>query len=179
MTKKILLISLLLISCNQEKEILNKKYFDLKGFSESLILSLENQKPEVLKTWQIGKQKETKTTKDIEWAKELSLFVEADLNKSAFVNSYEISENQNIINYKLKKSESLPVKMMTIETLTENDSKQISVETSSSNYLFKNSSEIKMKTKNGKLQAYSVFSIQKLFLSKPDTSFVEGQRIGL
>jgi hypothetical protein len=179
MTKKILLISLLLISCNQEKEILNKKYFDLKGFSESLILRLENQKPEVLKTWQIGKQKETKTTKDIEWAKELSLFVEADLNKSAFVNSYEVSENQNIINYKLKKSESLPVKMMTIETLTENDSKQISVETSSSNYLFKNSSEIKMKTKNGKLQAYSVFSIQKLFLSKPDTSFVEGQRIGL
>lgn len=178
MTKKILLISLLLISCNQEKEILNKKYFDLKGFSESLILSLENQKPEVLKTWQIGKQKETKTTKDIEWAKELSLFVEADLNKSAFVNSYEVSENQNIINYKLKKSESLPVKMMTIETLTENDSKQISVETSSSNYLFKNSSEIKMKTKNGKLQAYSVFSIQKLFLSKPDTSFVEGQLIG-
>lgn len=175
MTKKILLISLLLTSCNQEKELLNKKYFDLKGFSESIIEGLENKNPTVLKTWQIGNQKETKNTRDIDWAKELSLFVEADLNKSAFVNSYEISKNQNIINYKLKKSESLPVKMMTIETLTENDSKQIAVETSSSNYLFKNSSEIKMKTKNGKLQAYSVFSIQKLFLSKPDTSYVEGK----
>ena len=147
----------------------------MKGFSESIIEGLENQNPAVLKTWQIGNQKETKNTRDIDWAKELSLFVEADLNKSAFVNSYEISDNQNIINYKLKKSESLPVKMMTIETLTENDSKQIAVETSSSNYLFKNSSEIKMKTKNGKLQAYSVFSIQKLFLSKPDTSYVEGK----
>ncbi|MCP9756250.1 hypothetical protein EGI26_13890 [Lacihabitans sp. CCS-44] len=179
MPKIILLIPLLLLSCNQEKELLNKKYFDLKEFSESLILSLENQKPEVLKTWQIGKQKETKTTKDIEWTKELSLFVEADLNKSAFVNSYEIFENKGIISYKLKKSESLPVKKMTIEKLKEKDSKEISVEISTSNYLFKNASEIKMKIKNGKLQAYSVFSIQKLFLSKPDTSFVEGQLVGL
>ena len=179
MIKKSLLISLLLASCNQEKEILNKKYFDLKGFSESLILRLENQKPEVIKTWQIGKQKETKTTKEIEWDKELSLFVEADLNKSAFVNSYEKSEKQGIQSYKLKNSESLPVKLMSIESLADEDSKEISVEMSTSNYLFKNASKIKMKTKNGKLQAYSVFSIQKLFLSKPDTSFVEGQIIGL
>ena len=175
MTKKIFLISLLLTSCNQDKELLNKKYFDLKGFSKSIIQTLERQKPDVRKTWQIGKQKEIKNTNDIDWAKELSLFAEADLNKSAFVNSYEISENQNIINYRLKKSESLPVKTMTIETLDGNNSKQISVETSTSNYLFKNISEIKLKTKNGKLQEYSVYSIQKLFLSKPDTSYVEGK----
>lgn len=175
MTKKTVLISLLLISCGQEKELSTKKYFDLKGFTQSTIETLQRQKPAVRKTWQIGKQKESKNTNDIDWPKELSLFAEADLNKSAFVNSYEISENQNVINYKLKKTESLPVKTMTIETLSEKDSKQISVETTTSNYLFKNRSEIKLKTKNGKLQEYSVYSIQKLFLSEPDTSYINGR----
>jgi hypothetical protein len=179
MTKKILLISLLLISCSQGEQLSTKKYFDLKGFSESIIRALERQKPEVSKTWQIGKQKEIKTTNDIDWAKELSLFTEADLNKSAFVNSYEISENQYAINYKLKKSETLPVKTMTIETMAGEDSKQISVKTTTSNYLFKNMSEIKLKTKNGKLQEYSVYSIQKLFMSKADTSYINGQIINL
>jgi hypothetical protein len=179
MTKKILLISLFFVSCKQEKQITNKKYFDLKGFSESIIAELEIKKPEVTKVWQIGNNKETKSTKDIDWAKELSLFVESDLNKRAFVNSYSIKETSKGVNYKLKPGESLLVKSMAIENLEEKNSKIISIETSTSNYLFKTNSKIMMKTKNGKLQEYSVYSIQKLFLSTPDTSSIDGRIINL
>jgi hypothetical protein len=179
MTKKILLISLFFVSCKQEKQITNKKYFDLKGFSESIIAELEIKKPEVTKVWQIGNNKETKSTNDIDWAKELSLFVESDLNKRAFVNSYSIKETSKGVNYKLKPGESLLVKSMAIENLEEKNSKIISIETSTSNYLFKTNSKIMMKTKNGKLQEYSVYSIQKLFLSKPDTSSIDGKIINL
>lgn len=175
MTKKILLISLFFVSCKQEKPIANKKYFDLKGFSASIITELEIKKPEVTKVWQIGNQKETKSTKDIDWGKELSLFVDADLNKSAFVNSYSINETPKGVNYKLKPAESLLVKSMAVEDLEEKNSKLIRIETSTSNYLFKTNSKIMMKTKNGKLHEYSVYSIQKLFLSKPDTSSIEGK----
>jgi hypothetical protein len=179
MTKKILLISLFFVSCKQEKQITNKKYFDLKGFSESIIAELEIKKPEVTKVWQIGNNKETKSTNDIDWAKELSLFVESDLNKRAFVNSYSIKETSKGVNYKLKPGESLLVKSMAIENLEEKNSKIISIETSTSNYLFKTNSKMMMKTKNGKLNAYSVYSIQKLFLSKPDTSSIDGKIINL
>ena len=179
MIKKILLISLFLVSCNQEQQIINKKYFDLKGFSESIIKELEIKKPEVTKVWQIGNQKETKSTHDVDWKKELSLFVDADLNKRAFVNSYSIHETSKGVNYKLKPGESLLVKSMAIENLEEKNSKIISIETSTSNYLFKTNSKIIMKTKNEKLHEYSVYSIQKLFLSKPDTSSIEGKLINL
>ncbi len=179
MTKKILLISLFFVSCKQEKQITNKKYFDLKGFSESIIAELEIRKPEIKKVWQIGSLKETKSTKDIDWVKELSLFVDADLNKSAFVNSYSINESSKGINYKLKPTESLLVKSMKVENLEEKNSKQIIIETSTSNYLFKTNSKMMIKTKNGKLQEYSVYSIQKLFLSKPDTSSIKGSTIAL
>lgn len=174
MTKKILLISLFFVSCKQEKQITNKKYFDLKGFSESIIAELEIRKPDVTKVWQIGNLKETKSTKDIDWAKELSLFVESDLNKSAFINSYSTNQTPKGIIYRIKSSESLLVKSMAIENLGEKDSKLIRIETSTSNYLFKTHSDIMMKTKNGKLQEYSVYIIQKLFLSKPDTSSIKG-----
>lgn len=171
---KILLITLLLTACNQEKELSSKKYFDLKGFSTSLVQDLKTQKPEVTKNWQIGGEHEVKTVRDIDWDKELSLFVDADLNKSAFTNSYEISNNQTLTIYKLKPNESLPVKAMSIKTTLPEDSKDISIKTSTSNYLFETQSDIALKTKNGKLQEYSVFTIQKLFLSKPDTSYIQG-----
>ena len=167
MIKKILLISLFLVSCNQEQQIINKKYFDLKGFSESIIKELEIKKPEVTKVWQIGNQKETKSTHDVDW------------KKRAFVNSYSIHETSKGVNYKLKPGESLLVKSMAIENLEEKNSKIISIETSTSNYLFKTNSKIIMKTKNEKLHEYSVYSIQKLFLSKPDTSSIEGKLINL
>ncbi len=179
MTKKILLISLFFVSCKQENQVTNKKYFDLKGFSESIIKELEIKKPEVTKVWQIGNLKETKSTFDVDWKKELSLFVDADLNKRAFINSYTINETSKGVYYKLKPTESLLVKSMAVENLEEMDSKLIRIETSTSNYLFKTNSKILMKTKNGKLHEYSVYSIQKLFLSKPDTSSIVGKLIEL
>lgn len=179
MTKKILLISLFFVSCKQENQVTNKKYFDLKGFSESIIKELEIKKPEVTKVWQIGNLKETNSTFDVDWNKELSLFVDADLNKRAFINSYIINETSKGVYYKLKPTESLLVKSMAVENLEEMDSKLIRIETSTSNYLFKTNSKILMKTKNGKLHEYSVYSIQKLFLSKPDTSSIVGKLIEL
>jgi hypothetical protein len=179
MTKKILLIYIFFVSCKQENQITNKKYFDLKGFSESIIKGLENKRPEVTKVWQIGNQKETKSIRDVDWNKELSLFVDADLNKRAFINSYSINETSKGVYYKLKPTESLWVKSMAIENLGEKDSKLIRIETSTSNYLFKTNSKIFMKTKNGNLHEYSVYSVQKLFLSKPDTSSIKGMLINL
>ena len=182
MNKKILLlfpIFLILLSCNQEKELSSKKYFDLKGFSDAIITNLSSQKPEVTKVWQLGNQKETKTTNDINWERELGIFKDADLNKSAFVNSYNVIKSRNSEKYELKTGETLPVKKMNIESLPEIEAKLITVETSTSNYLFKTNSEISLKTKNGKLLAYSVFTIQKLFFSKPDTSIIKGAIISL
>lgn len=168
-------MSLIFISCNKEKDLTNKKYFDLKGFSESIIKELEKRKPQVTKTWQIGNQKETKNTKEIDWAKELSLFVDSDLNKKAFINSYVVSENEQTINYDLKPKENLSVKKMKIEGLVEKNSKRISISSSTSNYLFKTNSEIEMTVISGNLSEYSIYTIQKLFLSKPDTSIIKGK----
>jgi len=128
-TKKAILVALLLSSCKQEKEIEQKKYFDLKKLYTSIIQELKVEKPQVEKHWQIGSKKESKTTNDIDWEKELSLFLDADLNKSAYLNSYKISEKAGTKTYILKSGERLPVKKMVITEKPNKLSTEIYVKT--------------------------------------------------
>jgi hypothetical protein len=63
----------------------------------------------------VGESTGQKQTTDIDWAKELALFSQADLNKQAYQLSYTITKSgKNTLIYSLKSSENLPVKSLKI-----------------------------------------------------------------
>ena len=173
MLKKILFLSVIFSSCKDNSTVSIKKYADLKGLFENQISILNKTKPSVTKTWAIGGKTETKSTNDIDWEKELSLFKEADINKSAYLKSYDslISDDKTI--YSLKKSENLPIKR--IEIVGNMIPSHISILSKTDNYLFKSTSEYKIDFSDKKVKNYSVFTVQKMFFGKPDSSKIIGK----
>ncbi|WP_316815906.1 hypothetical protein [Pedobacter nyackensis] len=88
MNKKILLpgILLVLLGCNPtEKSQKNAlSYFDLKGYFDKEALRLTQSNPLVTKTVAVNQQTETKQVRMTDWAKELSVFSNADINRNAW-----------------------------------------------------------------------------------------------
>jgi hypothetical protein len=90
-------------------------YFDLKGFISNQITELNKRKPLVSKEMVMSKNKDNKQTTDIDWAKELELFMQADLNKQAYQLSYDILHPTPATDlYLLKSGEKLPVKSLKV-----------------------------------------------------------------
>ena len=78
------------------------KYFDLKGFFNADTARLNKLSPTVLKTVSHNKDSQTKEVKIDNWGRELSLFIDADINKPAWQNSYSITSDSSTLIYKSK-----------------------------------------------------------------------------
>jgi hypothetical protein len=108
---------ILLVNCTNPADTdAVQSYFDLKGFIEQQITELNKRRPLVSKEMTLGSQNENTQTNDIDWSRELELFIQADLNKQAYQLSYTISQpNAATYLYVLKSGEKLPVKSLKIE----------------------------------------------------------------
>lgn len=115
----ILLFSL--VSCRPEEtgDDAPKLYYDLKGFIENQIVYLNDKKPKVSKTAVLGSKREVSETREVDWKKELELFVQADINKPSYRQSYEVIGNGPLhYEYRLKSGNDLPVAYLKIDTDT-------------------------------------------------------------
>lgn len=84
-------IILLLSGCfsaEKEKNTQPIYYFDLKGYFTKTASELNSKKPLVNKTASKNELSENKNLKIKDWKTELALFMDADINKSAWKNSY-------------------------------------------------------------------------------------------
>lgn len=124
--KKIYLLVLaivMLISCNiknsnqvQQKV---KPYFDVESFVKKQIDLLSKKNAVISKEVVLNGQTETKTIENINWEKELQLFLEVDINKPVLVGSYEIIKEQDKTIYKAKE-ETLKIQQIIIQKSGEN-----------------------------------------------------------
>ena len=108
-----------LVSCRQEEtgDDAPKVYYDLKGFVENQIVYLNEKRPEVNKTAVLGSKREASKTREVDWKKELELFVQADINKPSYRQSYEVVQNGPLhYEYRLKPGNDLPVAYLKIDT---------------------------------------------------------------
>lgn len=108
-----------LVSCRQEetRDDTPKLYYDLEGFIENQIVYLNEKKPEVNKTAILGSKHEVSKTREVDWKKELELFVQADINKPSYRQSYEVVQNGPLhYEYRLKPGNDLPVAYLKIDT---------------------------------------------------------------
>lgn len=113
-----LIFFLMLVSCDrpQEKSAGNKSYYDLQGFIETQITFLSERKPTVDKIMQVSGKSESRSTREVDWKKELELFIQADINKPAYSKSYTVSRPDSLTSvYTLKTDENIPVKSLTIQ----------------------------------------------------------------
>jgi hypothetical protein len=92
-----------------------KAFFDIKGYFESDSARLTKENPLVTKTVTHNHIPETQTVHISDWGTELSLFVQSDINRPAWRNSYDVSNTENAIIYTAKdpdlKTQKVVVKM--------------------------------------------------------------------
>ncbi|MBX2952210.1 MAG: hypothetical protein KF870_06875 [Leadbetterella sp.] len=177
MKYRFILFFLVFSACqNADQTTAIRKYFDSKTWVESLIADLEARHPRVEKTWIYDHQTEKEEVSDINWQKELKLFLDADLNKSSFIMSYDSVNKPHETTYRLKPGENLPVKELTVafDTISR-EPVSISCVKQSENYFFTTGSQISLSARAGKLAGYEIRSVQRLLWFKPDSSYVSGK----
>ncbi len=73
----------------QQEQSKEKVFFDLKQYFNKTIENLEQSSSVLDKTVKIGTQTETKILQEVDWAQELQVFVDADINKTAWMDKYD------------------------------------------------------------------------------------------
>lgn len=159
-----------------------RAYFDVKGFVEKQIEILETSKPLVVKTLKMGEEENQVSIKDVDWKKELELFVQADINKPAYKQSYSIkrAEDSLSVEYVLKAGEELPVRYLKIEFNESNDVPvKISATLKSENKLYQSEKKIDMVCRQSnnlvRLADYKIAGYQKLAAMRSKPFHVEGK----
>lgn len=110
-------ILLVISGCNPAES--NQKndlsYFDLKGYFEKESLRLSKSNPVFTKTVVVNKSAESKKIHIADWAKELSIFSEADINRSAWKGLFRTVQSADQKVY-TSNNEKVPVKELLITT---------------------------------------------------------------
>lgn len=133
---KAFLIIILFSSCfSKAKETKQSKfYFDLKGYFSSLATTLNKENPIINKTVSKNNIGESKKIKISDWKQELALFIEADINKPAWKDSYTKDSSGTKIIYT---SNDADLKTQKIEISFKNGNPtRIHIETSVNNLLY-------------------------------------------
>ena len=172
----VLILFLFLAACtNNENKIQSKSYYDLAGLLNQQISNLSAKKPLVEKAVVLEEKKERIETKEIDWNKELELFLQADLNKQSYQSAYTIDIKDKKANYVLKEGEKMPVKLLTIEFDDKNLPKHIEVMMNTDNYMYESSKKLTLELTNNQLKSYKIEGYQELFIGSKKNFSIEGK----
>lgn len=116
--KKIIFFLSIAICCacntpNAQPERKTITYFDVLGFFNGEINRLSKLNPTVDKTVSENKNHETKQIKINDWKREFKLFLAADINKTAWKSSFEITQKDSLTTYTAL-DEKIPIKKLSI-----------------------------------------------------------------
>lgn len=96
-------LSAVLSAC--KPAIKNNGGFDLTGYLKKDAAGLNKLNRPVDKTVTHNGVTENKTVHIADWSSELGLFIDADINKPAFKNSYQVIDEDNLLVYKAKEKD--------------------------------------------------------------------------
>ena len=97
MNFRLLLIALLFSGCyagEVERDLNREPFFDLAGYIDAQVDSLTALRPTVEKTVVLNGTEETKQLTDLNFATDLRLFREADINKPAWLDKYSVATEE-------------------------------------------------------------------------------------
>jgi hypothetical protein len=176
----ILFLVLFFSACSTQPADQTKHYYDLKAFVDAQIKLLNQQKPTVSKQMMADGKSEQKQMVVSDWAKELELFRQLDLNKQAYILSYETTRPDSMTyEYKLKATEKATVRLLKIVL---NKKKQVIVVEAvvkTENQLYDSEKELTLscdtdKKGNWTIKNYSVKGQQHLTMTDKKTFEIIG-----
>jgi hypothetical protein len=116
------------------------EFFDIKGFFEADSARLTKANPLITKTVTHNKVPETQKVHISNWGTELSLFIQSDINKPAWQNSYDVSTTGDILIYTAKDP---ALKTQKVVVKKENDQlKWIMIINHTKNILYENTEKL-------------------------------------
>ena len=157
---------LLLFGCGDSSSTSTKTTF--YPWEKTLRTHIESmQTRAVHKTVLLDGSKEIQTRKDVDWAQEFALFLEADLNKPAFETSYDNLSDDGFFWYSLKVGQNLPVKKFFMEVDGLGQPSKVEIEISQKNFLFETKKHLHMNFTDGQVETYSIDGTQQMRGGKP------------
>ena len=114
-------VLLLSLGCSQaprQKQKNDLTYFDIKGYFDKEARRLQKSKTIVAKTVSVQDGRETKKVEIADWKKELSSFIDADVNRDAWKGAFAISQVNGQLIY-TSDNEKVPVKEIRIDMKNE------------------------------------------------------------
>ncbi len=169
---KILLIFFLILGCTPSRkkdEAREIYYFDLKSYFQNLTEVLNKKHLTIQKTVSKNGVKEEKKVVITDWKNEFALFIDADINKSAWKDSYTKDSTTKIIVYKAK-NEDLKTRSISI-TLDNGKPIKIVVKTKVDNLLYQGDETLTYQ--EGIL--YQIEKHQKVILLGLNSYLIEGK----
>jgi hypothetical protein len=172
-----MLVAISCTSCEQENEVKTIKYFDIKALFTHQIEKMAKQKPVFKKEIEINSEKETKEISTIDWTKELNPFMQSDINKPAFLGTYDVIETDSAIEYRLKADEKKPISLIKIVKKLQNQ-QVVSIDISSSdeNLLYRWEKHITANFEEGNLKKYTIKGKQKILIFDEENYKIVGNR---
>ncbi|WP_449047388.1 hypothetical protein [Parapedobacter sp.] len=116
-------------------------YFSLAEYFEKEAARLQQHNPEIIKTVAKDGAEERKTIHVVDWKKELALFMDADINKPAWRNSYRVNRDGLSVTYTSTDS-ALRTRKIRVERSDEGTVTHIHVTNQVSNMLYKTSEQL-------------------------------------
>ncbi|GGF02115.1 hypothetical protein [Hymenobacter cavernae] len=145
-------------------------YFDLKGFLDTQTQLLSRRNPVVVKQVQLRTgQQETAKVPHTDWRKELQLFYQADINKSALRGAYTIEPPVQVAGglqrqtYRRKPDVENAVERLTVLSDPQGV-REVTATLSQNNALFFSRKDLLLRAAQGLLNNYQVNGVQKLIL---------------
>lgn len=179
MRRAVRLIGFLLLTtaCSQEQEAAQAGqparkplYFDVKGFLDNQVTLLTQRKPTVEKQVMLRDgQVETTQVEQVDWAKELQIFYQADINKPALRGAYEavetpVGDTVTIVQvYRRKPGIENAVDQLRVGK-NDTQSGLIEATLTQDNPLFFSRKVLALQYQNGLLKSYRVQGVQKLIM---------------
>lgn len=148
------------------------QYFNLTGFIQEQMVLLNKEKPVAIKkVIEAGNRPETKNVTNLNWAQELAVFQELDLNKPAFRNAYTVARQQDpktggvTLTYRPKPDTDGNIQYLVIRTNASGHVQSIKGLQETNNLLLSTRRELQLnaQTKNGvtRLTSYRIQGLQK------------------
>lgn len=135
-------------ACNDIKVKTQEKfYFSISPYIDQLVSELEQGETGLKKTAYLNDRKDSSFSESVNWESELSIFKEAEINKSAYRDKFEVdttvNSDQNIITYKTT-DKKIRVKFLRVTKNKSGEISSIEVNLKTDNTLYSSSQNLKL-----------------------------------
>ncbi len=164
-------------SCSADVADFDRQYLNLKVVIEQTELDYNKKKPIFQKEVSINGQTEKIVSKEIDWSKELEVFLTLDLNKRDYLNKYAIDSTEKLIKYTLLATEEAPVREVKVR-FDDAGISDVDAILKTENFLYSSERILALRFATRELVRYEVSGWQQLFIGGKKYYHVNAQKKG-